>query len=484
MINSNNSETTIANVATDETKVETAQVAPEATTTEIKLVGELPKAIEAPKSEESSKVPEDVKKETKTESTVAPLILTHLNKDFVYDLMSVPTVSSAEYRLVTFVILWARRNGIKYEFDKYGNVYLTKGELAEGEFYPCVTAHLDSVQQKQKMYAQAGQLLDIKTRIINKKHEIYVDGMGIGGDDKAGVLIGLSMFSHVDKLKACFFLEEEIGCKGSNNLNADWFKDVGYVMGYDSPDLNRAAHTCSGVKLFNKQFFVEHMQEICKDHGLTDFRSEPYTDVKVIREKTNIICMNFGSGYYNGHASNEYCVIEDMDNACRMGHALIKKLGNNRYEMEHKSSTRAWTKNANGTWTRPEDDEDEKFFDSISGRKTYTSTAYGGAYGGCYGRDWDDYDEYDDYYRGYTPTRTQPTTTTKTTPATSQPTATSTTSKTLNENEKNTSEVVKHIVDAYDSYIDNVKLKLKSMCEDMNLNFDDFKSIFENEIKF
>ena len=115
------------------------------------------------------------------QTNIDEIKLTHLDKDFIYELMAIPTVSNAEYRLVTFIILWARRNNIKYEFDDYGNVYLTKGEVKDEEFFPCVTAHLDTVQHKQKVYAQAGQKLEIKTRICKGKHEIYVDGMGIGG---------------------------------------------------------------------------------------------------------------------------------------------------------------------------------------------------------------------------------------------------------------------------------------------------------------
>ena len=79
------------------------------------------------------------------------LSLTHLNKDFVYELMSVPTSSSNEYRLVTFIILWARRNNIHYEFDNYGNIYLTKGEIGEGEFYPCVLLTWILFKQSKKL---------------------------------------------------------------------------------------------------------------------------------------------------------------------------------------------------------------------------------------------------------------------------------------------------------------------------------------------
>ena len=436
----------------------------------------------------------EVTETTNTKSNETPIVsltptenewgLTHLDKNFVYELMSIPTYSAHEYRLLTFIVLWARRNKIKYEFDDYGNLYLTKGEIEEGEYYPCVTAHLDSVQTKHKTYAQAGQPLNVKTRTIANKHEIYVDGMGIGGDDKAGVLIGLSMFEHVDKLKACFFLEEETGCKGSNSMNVDWFNDVGYVLGYDSPDLNRAAYACSGVKLFSADFFKEHMQAICNKHGLFIFKSEPFTDVKVIREKTDIICMNFGSGYYGAHGPSEYCVVEDMDTACRMGHELIEHLGTKRYECKSKSMYGSWTRGANGVYTRPEDDEDEKFLRTLSGEKTY-ARSYNTPY---QGGDWDDAYGYDDewYYQGsgnrnvVNSGNTKSTTTTKTTTTST----TTSTSATKTDDKMVSIETVRYISEKYEQHVANIEEKIKSKCEALNVDFNEFKEIFENQITF
>ncbi len=385
--------------------------------------------------------------------------LTHLDKDFVYELMSVPTLSDSEYRLITFVVLWARRNNIKYEFDTYGNLYLTKGEISEGEFYPCVTAHLDSVQQKHKMYAQAGQPLEVKTRIVNKKHEIYVDGMGIGGDDKAGVLIGLSMFNHVDKLKACFFLEEETGCRGSKNLNKEWFNNVGYVLGYDSPDLDRAAYACSGTKLFSADFFKTYMQDICKKHGLTHFHSEPFTDVKEIREKTNIICMNFGSGYYNAHMSNEYCVIEDMDTACRMGHELIEFIGLTKHELEHKSTSSAWIKMADGSYKKPEEDKDEAFFRTLSGYGSYTYPSV--------------------------PAKTTSSTTNvaKVTSATTSQNTSTSQNKEVNKDVVEI-ETLEYISTRYEEQISLIKENIQNICKDNNIDFEKFAKVFDFEIKF
>lgn len=411
------------------------------------------KVLNEPSKEENMKTPQIEKKPNDD------MNLTHLDKDFVYELMSIPTLSDSEYRLITFIVLWARRNNIKYEFDTYGNLYLTKGEISEGEFYPCVTAHLDSVQQKHKMYAQAGQPLEVKTRIVNKKHEIYVDGMGIGGDDKAGVLIGLSMFKHVDKLKACFFLEEETGCRGSKNLNKEWFNNVGYVLGYDSPDLDRAAYACSGTRLFSADFFKTYMQEICKKHGLTHFHSEPFTDVKEIRERTNIICMNFGSGYYNAHMSNEYCVIEDMDTACRMGHELIEFIGLTRHELEYKSISSAWVKMADGSYKKPEEDKDEAFFRTLSGYGSYT------------------------YPSVTAKTSSSTTNVTKVTSSTTVSNASTSQTKEVNKDVVEI-ETLEYISTRYEEQISLIKENIQNICKENDIDFEKFAKVFDFEIKF
>lgn len=268
--------------------------------------------------------------------------LRYIDKDFVYDTMAVPTHSREEYRLVEYIVFWCLRTGVKYEFDSYGNIYLTKGELAEGEYYPCLTSHLDTVQTKQETFANFSVNMKIKTTRTNAGHKISIDGgIGIGADDKAGVCISLSMFKYFDKLKACFFLEEETGCVGSGKMDKEWFNDVGYVIGYDSPDLYRAAWACSGVKLFSYDFYKEYIKPVCDKWGLTKgcFFSEPYTDVKNIRTETHIVCMNFGNGGYDAHMPGEYCIVEHMDHSLGMGIALIKHIGLTRHILEDTSAT-------------------------------------------------------------------------------------------------------------------------------------------------
>lgn len=321
----------------------------------------------------------------KNEVTNDEIKLRFIDKDFALECMAVPTHSKEEYRLLTFIVLWARRNGIKYEYDSYGNIYLTKGELAEGEFYPCVTSHLDTVQDKQSPYIKASVPLDLKiTKTKDDKHKLSVDthsnvNIGIGADDKSGVCICLSIFNHVDKLKACFFLEEEIGCLGSTNLDKEWFKDVGYVIGFDSPELHRAAWSCSGVKLFSYEFYEKYMKDVCDKWGLTKghFFSEPWTDVKIIRQETDIMCMNFGNGGYEAHCATEYCILEDMDSACGMGIDLVKFIGNTEHKLKYSSSSLtygSYIRNAQGVYEEAEKDDTKQLEELGDTSKRY---AYG-----------------------------------------------------------------------------------------------------------
>lgn len=396
--------------------------------------------------------------------------LTYLDKDFVYDCMSVPTHSLLEYRMVVFIILWARRNGIKYEFDDYGNVYLTKGELAEGEYYPCVTSHLDTVQVKHDPYIYAGVPLDIKTeRTKDGQHKISVDAnggssIGIGADDKGGICICLSLFNHIDKLKACFFLDEERGCHGSDKLDKDWFKDVGYVIGYDSPDLYRAAWACSGTKLFSYEFYEKHMKEVCDRWGLTKgcFFSEPYTDVKNIREKIEVICMNFGNGGYLAHSETEYSIIEDMDQACGMGVDLINSIGRTRHYLKHTGS--AWTSKANGTYVRRNDGTYKQVdVDDTSKLEGLGDNVRKNVYG--YGNS---------NTNTHTNTNTYPTT------------------ATVKKEDEIKFETVKYIVNRYEGHINSIKDEVleavKALCEQNHVLFDVFETAisekFNNEIKF
>jgi hypothetical protein len=198
------------------------------------------------------------------------------------------------------------------------------------------------------------------------------------------------------------------------------------------------------------------MQDICKKHGLTKFQSEPFTDVKEIREQTGIMCMNFGSGYYNAHSEREYCVIEDMDTACRMGVELIEFIGLTRHELQHSSG---WIKGQDGVYRKvATDDEDDKFFRTLSGVQ-YGYYGYGNQGSYNYG------------------------TTTKTS-GTSTTTTTKTTETAKDDKNKVNIETLKYVTERYEEHIEDVKARIQKVCEANNIDFALFENEFVTTIKF
>lgn len=373
--------------------------------------------------------------ETEAREYIASLPYKHIDVKELYEVMQVPSCSRYEFRMAAYIILWARRNGVDYKFDKKGNIYLTKGKLAEGEFYPCVTSHMDTVQDKAKPFALAGAELPLRTRRVKStttdevRHEIFIDGQGIGADDKLGVYISLQIVKNVDKCKAAFFVEEEIGMQGSKELDKEFFNDVAYVIGWDSPDLLRAAWKCSGTQLFTAEFYKNHLRPVVSKWGFTDkcFHSEPFTDVIQIREKTGVMCMNFGNGGYQAHCATEYLVIEHVDHALGMGLDIVNTIGNK----EQFKFTKTYTRTASGVSSYDDERECEKLFG------TYTTGGYSGVGGG----------------------------TTRTSGG-----ATSTNRSDGNVNTKPADdaindETVKYIIDTYDDYVNGIKVEIDKKCD-------------------
>ena len=250
-----------------------------------------------------------------------------MTKEFAKQVLAIPTTSGKEQMMQEFIMNWAREHGVKASKDSKGNIYLEKGGAV---FFPCLTSHMDTVHHDQEKYIEKNEMLPIE----ELGDVIKVKGGGVGADCKAGIAICLSMMENLSAVKAAFFVEEEIGMAGSRNLDKSFFTDVSYVIGFDSPDRNRATKACSGTLLFDDEFFNKYIKDVCRAHGVTDFRYEPYTDVKQIREQTEIICMNFGNGGYNAHSKTEYVKFSEMNAAEEMGMALVAAIP---HDVQHKT---------------------------------------------------------------------------------------------------------------------------------------------------
>ena len=256
-------------------------------------------------------------------------------KEKLKELLSIPTKTWEEERLINYLIGHFEEKGYLYEVDDMGNLYVTKGI---SEHYPLVLAHTDSVHEIEEMVVKEEYLPNSQGEDRLALKAYTKDGglpTGIGGDDKAGVFICLQLLEKFDVIKAFFPVAEETGCHGSRGAKEEFFKDVGYAIQFDSTENDTMSLSLMGVQLFEqKSEFFDKTRNIILEHGFTEWRHHPYTDTMVLKERFNFACLNFAAGYYNYHTRNEYVVVEDVKNSINLGENVIKELGNSFYEFK------------------------------------------------------------------------------------------------------------------------------------------------------
>lgn len=268
-----------------------------------------------------------------------------MNIEKLKKILSIPSCSQKEERVREYITNFAIDNNIPYVIDEYGNIFLKKGIINENEAYPCVVAHMDTVHKDQIDMVHNNDTLIINENVNNLgEHILYAQrtlssgvqvNTGCGGDDKAGLFISLTLIENFDCIMGAFFIEEEIGCNGSRlakkGLGHEWLSQAGYFIQFDAPTDSWISRVCSGVELFNDNFEnkllpVWNKYELSKPNLF-----DPFTDVKELRLKYPVCCINYFAGYMDMHRSIEYVVIPYVEKAISVGASTIIELGKNEY---------------------------------------------------------------------------------------------------------------------------------------------------------
>lgn len=268
-----------------------------------------------------------------------------MNIEDLKELLSVPSKTYQEGLMVDFIVKKLTEiEGVTVVRDEHNNVYATKGILNPEEYYPMFISHTDTVHNiVNKIEVREEQLVrpytfgkefEKNTVLSLKAYDENGDPTGIGGDDKCGIFICLELLKKLDKVKLAFFVSEETGCHGSKLVNTEFLKDVGYCVQYDAPGNHLITHICSGVELFdiNGDFFKKIIKPITHSFGNEMMiQSHPYTDIKIIKEKSDFSCINISCGYYNMHTKNEFVSVDDVINSINVGVNIVKELGLKKY---------------------------------------------------------------------------------------------------------------------------------------------------------
>lgn len=209
-------------------------------------------------------------------------------------LFCIHSKSGREGKIRKFIWNWIKQNvpGAKIVCDKPGNLYVTKGK---SETYPCIAAHMDQVQEKHSKDFIAYEAEDIIIGFSPKRRE----QQGLGADDKVGLWIGLMCLKKFDCLKLAFFVEEEVGCRGSDKADMDFFKDCRFVIEPDRREHEDLITQIGWTSLCSDDFLKEKFGYKETDGMMTD--------IETLKDNgLTISCINLSCGYYNPHSDQEF----------------------------------------------------------------------------------------------------------------------------------------------------------------------------------
>lgn len=200
----------------------------------------------------------------------------------------------------------------KLEKDEWGNYYKIIGENPTTMF----TSHLDTADRQQKL-----------TKLFSREEEgdeiIYTDGSSIlGADDKAGVTVMLYMMAHSIPGLYYFFIGEERGGIGSNQLSTGFdrtehVKNIKKCVSFDRRKTISVITHQLGRQCCSNQFATALCNEFNKSGlSLAIDTTGVYTDSASLMEDIPE-CTNISVGYENEHTGRELQNISYLERLCK-----------------------------------------------------------------------------------------------------------------------------------------------------------------------
>ena len=237
--------------------------------------------------------------------------------ELLKQLYKIHSLSGAEKKMRKFLKDWIKTNvpEATYTVDAMGNLYVCKGD---SKSYPCIVSHIDQVQKTHSKDFQA-----VETEEIIFGFSIgNVQMEGCGADDKNGIWVALKCLQKYDTLKCAFFVQEEVGCRGSNKADMSFFEDTRYVLQCDRKGGHDLIWNISGfTELCSKEFlsgigYQEYGYKL--EYGLM-------TDVEALKDNgLGVSACNISCGYHRPHSDEEYTIKDELLNCLAFVEHIIE----------------------------------------------------------------------------------------------------------------------------------------------------------------
>ena len=186
--------------------------------------------------------------------------------------------------------------------DERGNLYCEIGNNEERKVL--FTAHIDDVSEK------VGK---VKQFIEDDKYLTSDEKTILGGDNKTGCAILINMINNNIPGTYYFFVEEEIGRKGSRWLADNSDKKFNLTIAFDRKKCGSIVTHQRGVKLSNSNLTEKLIEEFSSEkyefkEDLFGFSSDSYSFHEISNN-----CINISNGTYNEHRKNEKVDLDYFD---------------------------------------------------------------------------------------------------------------------------------------------------------------------------
>lgn len=189
--------------------------------------------------------------------------------------------------------------------DENGNLICHRHPDIRDEHRPYLFAHVDTVHNVDDDFNAE------KNVFYDQAQKVFWSPEGLGGDDRNGIIIILSLLeTYKGNLSVIFFQDEECGGYGSLLINESEFEECSYGIAIDRRGRHDVIFDTYTDKISSDAFkFL--ISGICKKHLLRP-ADGMFTDAVNVSDRMRVSCINLSAGYYEPHTEKEYARLNDM----------------------------------------------------------------------------------------------------------------------------------------------------------------------------
>lgn len=248
----------------------------------------------------------------------------NINQNLIESVFSVEAESYDCEAQAENVSQLADARGWDVERDEAGNVIISHGDA---DVRPVLVAHLDTVHDITGHLVL--QRLGRRLYAMDAKH---CHQIGVGGDDKCGIVAAFAVAEHLPAFRLLFVVDEEVGCEGSRAIDMRHVADASLILQADRRGSSDFVHRIGSLELQSDEF-RKAVKPLLKSHKYAP-ACGMMTDVEALIERGAGVCAaNLSAGYHNPHTSREYVDLDQLDNCAALMLAICQQLGTRRWPL-------------------------------------------------------------------------------------------------------------------------------------------------------